>query len=461
MLEYSWANASANVLGHEHGLDIEKVFGENQQRIKEIISDIYAKKDRSGQWLKWLNLGYQDETVWYIKEYAAKVKGKFDNILVLGIGGSALGGIAVSEALLKPYWNMLTLEQRDNTPRIFFIDNIDPDQINGLLNTIDLTKTLVNVITKSGSTAETISTYMIIKDRLKKELGEDYRQNITVTTDREVGVLRQLAQQEGYKNFIVPDDVNGSYSVFSAVGLLPLALVGINIDDILMGVREMDKHCQNTDVFHNIAAQNALIHYLMDTEKNKNISVIMPYSDRLKSVAEWYIQLWAGALGKEEDLQWNKVNVGPTPIKAIGASDQHAQIQLFNEGPNDKLINFIRIKKFDTELKIPKTFEYTGIGYLADKSVNELINAEAEATRVSLIDNSRPNVTITLPKLDAYHLGQLLYMLEFQTAVTGALYNINTFVQNGVEQTKNYTYALMGRVGYEGSAEELREKIVR
>ena len=248
--------------------------------------------------LQWMNLGYNEETVWYVKEYAALVEGRFDNILVLGIGGSALGGMAVSESLLPAYWNLLTKEQRKNLPRIFFLDNIDPDQMNGLLDILDLKRTLVCVVTKSGSTAETMSQYMIIKNRLEELLDENYRKNIVAITD----------------------DVGGRFSVFSSVGLLPFALVDIDIDQLMQGVKDMDLALKNTDIWNNIAAQNALIHFLLDVEKGKNISVMMPYSNKLKYVADWYIQLWAESLGKEVDKDGNVVNVGQTPIRAIGAT---------------------------------------------------------------------------------------------------------------------------------------------
>lgn len=446
MLKFDWKNVDSSVIGSEHGLEVEKEFSSNKKKIADIISGLYASKDTPGKWLKWMNLGYQDELVKEINEYAQSVKGKYENILVLGIGGSALGGICVTEAILKPYWNL------NNKPRIFFVDNIDPDYINGLLDSINLDKTLVNVITKSGSTAETMSAFMIIAERIKN------KENIVVTTDQNKGILREIADECGYKSFIVPDDVGGRFSVFSAVGLLPFALVGVDIAELLKGVRDMDKALQNTDINQNIAAQNALIHYLLD-KKGKNLSVMMPYSSRLRFVSDWYVQLWAESLGKEVDLDGNKVNVGPTPIKALGATDQHSQIQLYNEGPNDKVINFVRVGKFDTELQIPKTFQDKGIAYLGGKTVNDLMNAEADATRVAVTDYKKPNVTITLPQVNEYYLGQLLYMLEVQTAIAGALYNINTFDQPGVEQAKNYTYALMGRKGYEDVADCLKKKM--
>ena len=459
MIKLNYRNADSAVIGKENGLEIQNEFQNYKNTIAGIITNLNQKKDKPGQWLQWMNLGYNEETLWYVKEFASMVKGKFKNILVLGIGGSALGGIAVTEALLKPYWNMLSDEQRNGLPKIFFLDNIDPDTISGLLDVLDLKTTLVNVITKSGSTAETMSQFMIVKDRLEQELGADYVHNIVATTDKKTGILRQIAEQEGYKTFVVPDDVGGRFSVFSAVGLLPFELVGIDIDEIMNGVKNMDLALKNTDINENIAAQNALLHYLFDTQKGKNLSVMMPYSSRLKYVSDWYVQLWAESLGKEKNRNNETVNIGPTPIKALGATDQHSQIQLYNEGPNDKVINFIRVENFDTNLEIPKIFEYTGIGYLGGKTVNELMDAEADSTRVALSDYGRPTITITLPQVNGYYVGQLLYMLEVQTAIAGELYNIDTFNQPGVEQAKNYTYALMGRAGYEESAQALHDKM--
>lgn len=459
MIKLNYENVDEKLVGQENGLNIEQCFDEYKDRIEEIITDLNKRKDKAGQWLQWMNLGYREDTLWLVKEYAAIVKDRFENVLVLGIGGSALGGIAMSEALLKPYWNILSSQQRENYPRIFFLDNIDPDQISMLLETLNLEKTLVNVITKSGTTAETMSQYMIVAKILEDKLGDNYRRNIVVTTDKEVGLLRQIANQEGYKTFVIPDDVGGRFSVFSAVGLLPLALVGIDIDEIINGIKDMDLALKNTDIRHNIAAQNALIHYLADTRKNKKIVVMMPYSSRLRYVADWFVQLWAESLGKNVDKNGVRREFGTTPIKSLGVTDQHSQIQLYNEGPNDKIINFIRVEEFDKTVEIPHVFEYTGIGYLGGKTINSLINAEADATKVALTDFKRPNLTISIPKVDAYNVAQLLYMLEVETAIAGELYNINTFNQPGVEQAKNYTYALMGRAGYEDSSRMLKEKL--
>ena len=236
-------------------------------------------------------------------------------------------------------------------------------------------------------------------------------------------------------------------------------MLGIDIDEITNGIKDMDLALKNTDIHKNIAAQSALIHYLMDVKLGKNITVMMPYSSRLQYVSDWFAQLWAESLGKSENNDGVHVHVGPTPVKALGVTDQHSQIQLYNEGPNNKLIDFIRVENFDSELQIPKIFEYTGIGYLGGKTMNDLMNAEAESTRVTLSDYSRPTLTFTLPKIDGYHVAQLLYMFEVQAAIAGALYNVNPFNQPGVEQSKNYIYALMGRAGYEESAKSLQLKM--
>ena len=458
MLEFNWKNADSAIIGREHGIDIQKEFENYKDKIAEIVSDIYSNKDMDGRWLRWMTLGNQQEVVDQINEYASKVKGKFENILVLGIGGSALGCIAVTEAILKPYWNLRDNASRNNYPRIFVLDNVDPDYINGLLETLDLKKTLVNVITKSGNTAETMSQFMIVKEKLEKLLGNEYKNNIIATTDKAKGILREIVDEEGIESFIVPDDVGGRFSVFSAVGLLPFALVGIDIAELLKGVREIDQQLQNVDINQNIAAQGALIQYLMD-KKGKNLSVMMPYSSRLRFVSDWYVQLWAESLGKEKDLNGNVINAGPTPLKALGATDQHSQVQLYNEGPNDKIITFIRVGKFDTELKIPNVFEDTGIGYLAGKTVNDLINAEADATRAALADYKRPTTTLTISEVNEYNLAQILYMLEVQTAIAGGLYNIDAFNQPGVEQAKIYTNALMGKKGFEETAITLKQKM--
>lgn len=457
LIDLDYTNADASIVGQNNGLELAKIFQLYRTKINQYVLEIWSDRRQDGKWLKWINLADNDDMFNSINSYASSVQGKFENVVVLGIGGSALGGLAVTEALLKPYWNVLSKEERNGFPRIFFLDNIDPDQIQGLMDSIDVEKTLFNVISKSGTTAETMSQYIIFHSMLKEKLGDAYRNNLVITTDANKGVLRQIVKDENIESFVVPDDVGGRFSVFSAVGLLPMALVGIDISEIQSGIKVIYPKVKDPNLYHNIAAQNALIHVLLDQKKGKHISVCMPYSTRLRYISDWYVQLWAESLGKEEDLNGSTIYAGQTPLKAVGATDQHSQIQLYNEGPNDKIINFIRVGEFDNTLTIPATYSNVSqLAYMSNKTMNELINAEADATRVALSGYNRPNVTITLPKVNEFYLAQLMYMLEVQTAIAGKIYNIDTFNQPGVEQAKNYTYALMGRTGYEKTATMLK-----
>lgn len=456
-IDLDYTNVDASAVGVDNGLELVKVFTLYKTQAPKLIGDLWASKNDPANWTAWLDLGEKAQLAKAINTYAQSIRGKFDNVVVLGIGGSALGGLAVTEALLKPYWNTLSKEERNGYPRIFFLDNIDPDQMHGLIETLDFSKTLVNVISKSGTTAETMSQYIIFHNKLKEACGENYKKHIVLTTDENKGVLRQIAKDEGFLSFPVPDGVGGRFSVFSAVGLLPLALVGIDIDKIQEGIKAITPMLKAKVLYENIALQNALIHVILDQKKGKTISVCMPYSSRLRYVSDWYCQLWAESLGKEVDLKSNKVYCGQTPVKALGVTDQHSQIQLYNEGPNNKVITFIRVGKFDHQLVIPDAYNnIPELAYMSNKTINELINAEADATTITLGGYLRPNVTITIPEVNEFYLAQLMFMFEVQTALAAKIYNINAFDQPGVEQAKNYTYALMGRAGYEKTAEALK-----
>lgn len=451
MIELDYRNVSTDKMGREHGLDLKDAFAQNQGKIQEIVTRIYAEKDQSGGWKRWLNLGYDTKLATEINQYAQSVKGKFSDMVVLGIGGSSLGGYALLRALLHPYWNQLSDEQRKGLPRYYFVENVDADQIAPLMDMLNPERTLFLVISKSGTTAETMSAFMLAKEWLDKHLPADkVKEHIVAITDAQKGVLRPVATEAGYQTFEVPDDVGGRFSVFSAVGMLPAALCGISLEEMQRGIQELDAQLQKPELDKNLAAQGALIQYLL-YERNKHNSVFMPYSYRLASVSDWYVQLWAESLGKKHDLQGDIVHVGPTPVRAVGVTDQHSQVQLFNEGPNDKVFTFIAVGKPNRDLVIPSN-QFTDVedlNYLNGKPMSALMQAEFESTRASLTTNQRPNMTLSIPKVDAYHFAQLLYLLEVQTAIAGALMDIDPFDQPGVELAKKYTYALMGRKGYE------------
>lgn len=451
MIKLDYRNVSAEQLGKEHGLDLKDVFSRYQDEISNIVTRTYAEKDQAGGWKRWLNLGYDKALVNDINQYVQSVQGQFSDMVILGIGGSSLGGYALLKALLHPYWNQLSDEQRNGQPRYHFVENVDADQIAPLFDLLDPQRTLFVVISKSGTTAETMSAFMIAKEWLEKHLpAASVREHIVAITDIQKGVLRPIADQQGYHTFEVPDDVGGRFSVFSAVGMLPAALCGISLEALQQGIQDLDLTLQNPDLTQNPAAQGALIQYLL-YGRDKRLAVFMPYSYRLASVSDWFVQLWAESLGKKTDLNGNVVHVGPTPVRAVGVTDQHSQVQLFNEGPNDKIFTFVTVGKPDHDLQIPSNQfnDIEDLNYLNGKPMSQLMAAEFESTRASLTSNQRPNITLTLPQVDAYHFAQLLYLLEVQTSFAGALFGIDPFDQPGVELAKKYTYALMGRKGYE------------
>lgn len=378
----------------------------------------------------------------------------YENLVVLGIGGSALGITALKTALLPPYYNMLTRGARKGSPRLFVMDNIDPITFKQMLRMCPPQKTLYVAISKSGETAETMSQLMIVLEVLEKKLGKDaIKDHLVVTTSPKgpnapKSLMHPVADAYNLTAFEIPLNVGGRFSVFTPVGLFPAAMLGMDLDELAEGCAAMDARCVKADVQENPAYLRAAIHYLMDTRKGKHLSVMMPYADGLKDVADWYCQLWAESLGKEFDFDGNVVNTGQTPIKALGATDQHSQVQLYREGPNDKVFNLLEVGKFDKSLKIPAVLEnIPELAYLRGKSMNKLMAAEFRGTADALRVSKRPVIRVTLPRLNGSTVAQLLYMLEVETAMAGRLYNINAFNQPGVEEGKKIARRLMGGEG--------------
>lgn len=393
-----------------------------------------------------------DKNIKLIKEYIDKTQQDFDALVILGIGGSALGN--------KALYNALRIEKQ-LTKKLYILDNVDPDLLREILDSINIKRTLFNIITKSGTTAETMATFLIIMDMLKKEIPEGFLKNVVITTDREKGFLRQLILKEGYQDFIVPDNVGGRFSVLTDVGLVSSAFAGIDIDALLSGAAEMRILCEKNDIFKNPAYLNGLFHFLY-MKQQKNISVMMPYSNSLYDIADWYRQLWAESLGKRYSTSNKEIFVGQTPIKALGTTDQHSQVQLYTEGPNDKVFTFIKVEHFNHDYIIPHLYnDRSEVNYLAGKKLSELLNAELLATELALTKSGRPNCTITLPHIDEYNIGALIFMYEVQTVFTGSLLGIDPLDQPGVEAGKIATYALMGKTGFEKEAVEINTYLAR
>lgn len=446
-----------DIIGYNYGIDAEQV-----EAMKGAAQAAYQAvcEHRGTGMLGWTELPYnQDEVVAKIEKTAAEIRSRFDTFVVLGIGGSALGPIAVQQALNHLHYNELPKEKRGG-PRLYVEDNIDPERMASLLDVIDVENTCFNIITKSGGTAETMSQYLIISTLLKEKVGDKWNEHIIATTDCEKGNLIKLARENNFGLFYVPSSVGGRFSELSPVGLLPAAVCGIDIREMLAGAAMMDKRCQSGDVWQNPALLEAVLQYIACQDMGMNVQVILPYADSLKYMADWFCQLWAESLGKNRTRKGMAVNVGQTPTKALGVTDQHSQLQLYTEGPYDKVITFLKVGEFHATTDIPHGCEaFADVAFLGGKTLNQLIEAERKGTEYALYKFGRMNQTITLPEVNANTVGQLLYFFEMVTAYEGELLDIDAFNQPGVEESKIASYAVLGNTAekYASKAQEMKE----
>jgi glucose-6-phosphate isomerase len=382
-------------------------------------------------------------------QFAARARGRYDDVVVLGIGGSALGPIALRTALRPPFWNLLDASAR-KAPRLHVLDNLDPATIAGLLDLLPLERTLFIVTSKSGGTAETMSQYLVVRERLQTR-GLAVSDHLVFVTDPLKGALRPLAQREGIPALDIPANVGGRFSVLSPVGLLPAALIGIDTAGLLAGAGDMARRCASESVRENPAGAFATLQFLADREHGKHVQVLMPYSDALRDMAAWFVQLWAESLGKAR----GDAHVGPTPLAALGATDQHSQVQLFMEGPADKTVTFLSVKSRTNDVGIPKLHADVGdLGYLGGHTLGEVLDYERRATAGALAKRGRPNMTIELDAVNPHTVGGLFMLFEIATVHAGGLYDVNPLDQPGVELGKQFTYAMLGRKGFEDARKE-------
>ncbi len=446
LLKFDFTNAISDNVAN--GVSIEDV-----KKISRKLHD-FLESFRQGMPGFAKILDEQEDERKKIVDFAEKNQ-HFRNFVVVGIGGSALGVQAIKGALLHSEWNSLSDEERNGHPRIFVMDNVDPEHIAELLDVIEPRQTLFNVISKSGSTAETMANYLVVRGLLEAR-GLEPKKHLVFTTDPNEGTLRKISIDEDIPAFSIPPNVGGRFSVLTPVGLLSSAMVGINIAEMIEGAKEeLQSFLSQDDALKNPVLFNAALHYLY-SKRGKNISVMMPYSNALYTMADWYRQLWAESLGKEKDLTGEIVNAGQTPIKSLGTIDQHSQVQLYMEGPNDKIITFLRVEEFRRKTAIPKLHEdKKTLSYLGGQEMKKLINAEQEATALALMEKGRPNLTISFEKIDAKEVGIFFFYYELTVMATGFLYGINPFDQPGVELGKINTYALMEREGFEEQKEHV------
>ncbi len=431
-----------DTLGLQYGIDATQV---DSLAAYAARANQALQKNRGTGWLGWMELPYnQSEIITEVEKVAADVRKDFDTFVVLGIGGSALGPIAVQQALNHLRYNELPDGKR-NGPKLYVEDNIDPERMQSLLDIIDVKRTCFNVITKSGATAETMSQYLIISELLKKEVGAGWQKHIIATTDTEKGNLIKLAKTEGFRLFYIPSSVGGRFSELSPVGLLPAAVCGIDIRGLIAGAADMDARCKNDHVWQNPALLEAVLQYIAMQDMDANIQVVMPYADSLKYMADWFCQLWAESLGKNVTRKGMAVNAGQTPTKALGVTDQHSQLQLYTEGPYDKVITFLKVGAFRSESPIPNGCEeFPDVAFLGGKNLSQLLAAELAGTEYALYRAGRMSQTITLPEVNAHTIGQLLYFFQMVTAYAGELLDIDAFNQPGVEESKIASYAVLG-----------------
>ncbi len=418
--------------------EMEKIRGE----YTAAVSAVQGKKDKG--LLGFLDLPFMKKEMKAIRKHGEYIKNGFENLVVIGIGGSALGNKLLHNALNHPYYNNLPNDQREGHPRVFILDSIDSDHLAGLLSIIDLECTLFNIVTKSGTTVETMANFLIIRDMLRERIGpEKAKKNIIATTSASRGNLLDIAQREGYRVLHIPDNVGGRYSVLSAVGLLSAAASGVDIEGLLAGAALIADNFRNDDPYENPALMMAILQYIA-YRRGKNISVIMPYSEALDSFGDWYCQLWAESLGKTKVPGDKKEPMGQTPLKAIGARDQHSLLQLFLDGPEDKIFTLIKVKNRRNSFIIPEA----GAGgedlkYLKGKALEKLLAAELKATESVLTERNRMNYRISLPNVSAFTIGQLIFIYLLGTAYMGELLGVNAFDQPAVEEGKKITYHLM------------------
>jgi glucose-6-phosphate isomerase len=373
-----------------------------------------------------------------------------DTLVLDGIGGSALGPLALQTAL------------RPRRRRLVVFDNVDPEGVRARLAGLDPARTAVNVVTKSGSTAETMANLLVLLDWMQRAHGARHVRRWAATTDPKKGDLVALAARLGIPTLRIPPNVGGRFSVLTAVGLLPAAFLGLDVHGLIEGARAMRRHCWSAPPGRNAGVVGAVLLHALATRRGRNIQVMMPYADGLVHLADWYRQLWAESLGKRHDRNGRRVETGQTPVTALGATDQHSQVQLYMEGPHDKVVTFLEVERAGRDVRIPRLHrDLDSLGYLGGRRLGELLAAEKRGTEIALTAAGRPNFTYLLPRISAHALGQLLYLFEFQTALSGELYGIDAFDQPGVEAGKVAAYALMGRKGYERDAARLKRELLR
>ena len=440
------------------GLGISFYFGaagggtDGDSKLERFARDSGASLAEAAEWIKkgalsgtpgfgWHDLPDQDidpvlETAEWLRGYEA--------IIHVGIGGSSLGNLMLHQALLPMYFNEDPPEKR---PRFYLADNPDPEKAAAIWEHVKGRRVALAGVSKSGATAETMSQFLWFRSKIAGQC-ESPDENVLVITDPEGGVFRSFADSAKCRSLEIPPSVGGRYSALSPCGLVTAAALGADVKKLLEGASAMREFiASGKDALANPALFLAAAHRFHELE-SRPMAVMMPYSSRLETFAEWFAQLWGESIGKD--------GLGTTPVRALGAIDQHSQVQLYTAGPDDKLYTLINVLSRKEEIELPAVTEkpLKPLAYLSRRRLGDMLGFEAVSTAAALVKAGRPVAWIEMEKLDCASLGALVFFYEYVTALTGRLMGINPFDQPGVEQGKRYTYGMMGREGYGADAEE-------
>lgn len=388
-----------------------------------------------------------------LKDFGESLRYKVDSVVSFGIGGSFLGNKVFFDACAGEFWNSKSQKERNGYPKLYFNgNNIDARRTTDMIQQLKTEaqikkvhgetvpyKVLLIVMSKSGGTLDTMSTFMVVYEALRQETGIEVE--VVAVTDPAGGdkatLLKRLADEQGWNTFSIPDGVGGRFSIFSEVGLVTAVCLGVDIDAFLAGAKDMDEACRTPDIWQNPAMLNAVLKYLAAVNHDRDVEVFMPYADYLKSLAEWYVQLLAESLGKRYDREGGEVFYGRTPIVAVGTTDMHAQTQQHQEGKKDKVVQFVKIAEWENDPVIPDAFPSAAkLSEISGLRLSQALDVARESNAEALISENRFNATFVLPKLDAYHLGEILYLLALSIAYEGELANVDGFDQPGVEAYK-------------------------
>ena len=424
------------------GID-QKAIMKYKEKVEQIHHELHKRANDETDFVGWIDLPtkYDKKEFKRIKEAAARIQEDSEVLIVIGIGGSYLGARAVIESLTSTFDNMLTEEKRKHPQILYVGNNLSPNYINDLIELLGTKDFSVNVISKSVTTTEPAIAFRIFREMLENRYGiEEARSRIYVTTDKERGALKTLANSEGYETFVIPDNVGGRYSVLTPVGLLPIAVAGINIDKLMEGARTAQQKYEDSNLKYNACYQYAVVRNIL-YKLYKNTEILVNYEPKMHYFTEWWKQLYGESEGKEQ--------LGIFPAGVDFTTDLHSMGQYIQEGRRNLFETVIRIEKSESDITIQEEEDnLDGLNYLAGKGLDYVNKKAMEGTIEAHVSGDVPNIVIELPVLTEETVGHLIYLFEKACAMSGMILGVNPFNQPGVEKYKKNMFRLLEKPGY-------------